>query len=497
MSKDKRDLVVIVVGRILQIVFALLSVRLTTTLLGPVQIGRINLLLGVTSWFGLLLISPVGNYVFRQTLEWNIEGKLNSSLRRYIIFLVGIAIFAVSLLTIVYYTIGIGTQIQLPWLLFLVLSSLTFGVLSATYVTIINILGYRIWYVLFSNLVGWLGLGVAISLVLWFEVGAEYWLTGLMVGQIIVMIGAGTILYKVANKTSVLKSPTVSVNKFDIRSIFSFSWPLIIATAFYWFQNSGYRFLLVWLTNESTVGLFATGAAIAVSPMVMFETMFTEYYRPIFYRDIVYSDNQQQAQAWNQYASAYFPAIILVTAYLAVSGPFLAQLLVSHTFQQVSWLAFWGAVTQAMLMIYATYSSLVFASLDTRVMIRSNILGAFVALVSLFILGSWQPLLGTGVALLLGMSVLTLDLARRLRKKFLLRLPWSRIFTAGIISLPLLLALEAAKSLWPNPSVLQSLVILGVGGLYVLIGQLILARRWLFRPNSSLIASQAVTPLPQ
>lgn len=497
MNKNKTDLTVLILGRSLQVIFAFLSVRLITTLLGPTQIGRMNLILGVTSWFGLLLVSPVSNYILQQALEWNAEGKLINSLRRYIFFLAGVAIFTASLISILYYTIGIGTQVQLPWLLALVLSSLTLGMLSTTCTTIINLLGYRTWYVLFSNLGGWLGLGIAISLALWFSIKAEYWMIGLLIGQVIVLIGAGIVLNKVSNKRPSLSTSVTRTNDFNARAIFQFSWPLIIATAFYWLQNSGYRFVLVGLANETTVGLFTTGTAIAVAPLVMFETLFTEYYRPIFYRDIAYGNNQQRAQAWNQYANAYFPAIILVTVYLALSGPFLARLLVSQAFQHVSWLAFWGAITQATLMINATYTLLVFASLDTRIMIWPNILGALIVFVSMLILVPWQPLLGTSIALSLGMFAFTFDLARRLRWRFSLHFPWLRIATALLISLPLVLVLEGAKLFWLNPSVIQAVAILAVCGLYVLLGEFILARRWLFQQDNSLITSKTITPLSQ
>lgn len=491
MSKNKRDFAIIMIGRILQLAFALLSVRLTTTLLGPEQVGRMNLILGITSWFGLLLISPVGNYVFRQALEWNDEGKLLGSVGRYALFLIGVAVIELLSLFIIHLTIGIGTPIQLPWLLWLVIATLIFGALNTTFITLINTLGFRGWFVLFSNLNSWLGLGVAVALALLFRTQAEYWMTGLLIGQTIVMIGAGLLLYKVAGSSSNKPASSNTVVGFDVAAVFRFSWPLIIATAFYWLQNSGFRFILVGLTDEATVGLLATGMAIAMSPMVMFDTLFTEYYRPIFYRDIAHSSNLQRAEAWNRYANSYFPAIILIAVYVAFGSPFLAKLLVGPAFQHVSWLAFGGAVVQASLMIYATYMSLVYASLDTKTAIWPNIIGAIVAVIGLLVFVPGQPLLGAAIALSIGIILTTFLLARKLKRNFALRVPWRRITQAGLAALPLAIGLEVFHRALSSPTLLQSIVGLGIGGLYLLVSQYMLARPWLF-PDSK-IALNSIT----
>jgi O-antigen/teichoic acid export membrane protein len=495
LNKSRQDFFIIVVGRILQVVFALVSVRLTTTLLGPTQIGRVNLIVGVTSWFALLFISPVGNYVFRQALEWNMEGRLLGIVRRYAGFLGIVTVVAGIVVILIKSTIGIGTAIDLIWLLWLVAGTLFLGTLSATFITLINTLGHRGWYVLFANLTTWLGLGLAVAITSWTGHQAEYWMTGLLIGQIIVMLLSVVVIYRVARRPSNVIVQSGKTRGFDVSSVFRFSWPLIIATGFYWIQNSGYVFLLVKLSNEASVGLLVAGLAIAVSPLVMFESLFTEYYRPIFYRDISYSDNTQKAQAWNRYASAYFPAIVLVAVFMALSGPWLARLLVSESFQKVSWLAVWGALIQSALMVYATYITLVFASLNTRIVIWPNVFGAVVVVVGMVLLVPLNPLLGSGIALALGMFVTMIDLARRLRHRFVLHLPWRRIVKAGLISLPMFIGFEVVSKVWTEPTLPETLATLAVGGIYMLAGQYLLARSWLFQRSKLATPDRIATAL--
>jgi O-antigen/teichoic acid export membrane protein len=294
------------------------------------------------------------------------------------------------------------------------------------------------------------------------------------------MLFAGVVVHRVADRQpkNSENSPTPG---FDVSSVFRFSWPLIFTTCFYWIQNSGYRFLLVRLTDEASIGLLVTGLAIAVSPLTMFDTLFTEYYRPVFYQDIAYSDSVQKTRAWNHYASAYFPAIVLVATLLAFGGPLLAQLLVSKEFQGVSWLAFWGALIQSALMVYSTYVYLVFASLDTRVMIWPNIAGAAVVVFGILLMAPWKPLLGSGIALSLGMFITTWSLAQILKRKFYLHLPWRRIIFAGLLSLPMAVGLNWFRQIYSEPSLLQAISALAFAGLYMLGSQFILAREWLFQ----------------
>ena len=144
MKKTEGDFIIILTGQALQVAYSLIAMRLATTLLGPAEMGRMNLLLGVTSWFALVLGSPVGNYFARQSVEWNMEGRLLQSLRRYGIFLGAVAATAVITLTLIHPIWGIGTPIGLGWLLRLVAGNLLLGALNLTFINLLNTLGFRL-----------------------------------------------------------------------------------------------------------------------------------------------------------------------------------------------------------------------------------------------------------------------------------------------------------------------------------------------------------------
>ena len=105
----------IIAGRALQVVCAVAAMRLITEVLHPDEIGRRDLVLTVTSWFALLLISPVGNYVNRQAVEWDLDGRLLASLHRFSTFVVGVAVVGAIVAMLLHFTSGIGTPIGARW----------------------------------------------------------------------------------------------------------------------------------------------------------------------------------------------------------------------------------------------------------------------------------------------------------------------------------------------------------------------------------------------
>ena len=490
MNRRSGDLLVLFAGRTLQVTSTLISVRVVTTLLGPAEIGRMNLVVSLVSLFSLLLISPVANYVARQSIEWNLDNQLLGALLRFGLFLVVSVLVSATVVLVIESSVGIGTQINRGWLIGFVVANLFFSGLVSTVTTIINTIGHRVWFVLLVNLAAWSGLGVAYILVMKWGVAAEHWLEGLLLGQIVVAVIATVVVYKLSRRPKPKQSnPAIhSSPGFVLHAAMEFSWPLVFATGFYWMQTSGYLFVLARVADVKTIGLVTIGLSLGLAPMAMFDTLFTEYYRPLFYKDIARGDNTIKAQAWNKYASAYFPCVVLVGAMIGVSGPFLARILVSAQFQPIGWLAFWGALIKATFMVYATFVSLSFALLNTRLLILPNLLGAAVALAAIYILAQKQPLLGTGLALFLGMLVTMLAVGVRLRRKVAIQFPWQRLGVACLLALPMVVVIPRLQELWGTPSLIQALLVLAAAGFYTILSLIIMARGWLYERQTNITA---------
>jgi len=487
----RADFLVIVVGRILQVAYAIAAVRLVTAVLAADQVGRRDLVLSVTSWFALLLISPVGNFLNRHGVEWQFEGRLLEVLRRFGFFVLSVTAVAAIVVTVLSLTSGIGTPISIAWLLCLVAGSLFVGTLTTQFTSLLNIIGYRGSYVVLANVASWFGLVLSLALTSWRARNAEYWLSGILLGQLLALAGSVFVLRRVETRPAneLLASGSGHSPRFDVRSVIQFSLPLITSTVCYWAQTSGYRFILAGRTDVATVGLLTVGLTVASAPLAMFDSMFSDYYRPFFYKAIAFSTTEGRADAWNRYASAYFPAILLAAAFLGLAGPFVARFLVSAPFRSVAWLASWGAVLQATIGIYSVYALLSHASLNTRVLIRPNAIGAAVTLIGVFATARWEPLLGPAAAMCLGMLVTLIDTARILHWGFEIRLPWRRLGLATLMAMPLVASVMVLRQRYHNPTELQAITVLVGGAFYLILAQFVLARDWLFRRPPPAIAS--------
>ena len=153
-----RDIFIITAGRALAILVSIVSIRFFTTLLTPAEVGRLNIILAMTGWFGLVLINPPGMYMNRKIIEWNRQGALLKYLRYWIFYLALVAIFAVLLISAVHTFIGTGIDIKFGWLVLIVLGSVLFGSGYSSSVSYINLLGRRFWFVIISNAGLWMSL---------------------------------------------------------------------------------------------------------------------------------------------------------------------------------------------------------------------------------------------------------------------------------------------------------------------------------------------------
>ncbi|MBT9151296.1 MAG: hypothetical protein DDT40_01487 [candidate division WS2 bacterium] len=91
--KERRDLILIMVGRGLQIVTGLAGIRLMTSVLSPEEMGRYYILLSLITFFALFLVSPIGNYINRKTHEWHRSGTMQRNLYLYWLYLFAITLF--------------------------------------------------------------------------------------------------------------------------------------------------------------------------------------------------------------------------------------------------------------------------------------------------------------------------------------------------------------------------------------------------------------------
>jgi len=247
----------------------------------------------------------------------------------------------------------------------------------------------------------------------------------------------------------------------------------------WWIQSQSYRFILPWVADIATVGLFAAGYMICSVPMQTFETLFNELYIPTLYRALKGQDREGMARAWNDYAAAYIPAVILFGAFLIGNAAFMVKLLLGEQFQAITSILLWPALTETFRAISSTLHHLGLAKVDMTVNVLPVVLGAFVAPSLVYLLASHEPLLGTALALLAAAVVAFAAVIPISRRALPVVWPVRRIMYAVALAVPLCLLGRAIGAGFGELSESKAVVALVISGLAMVFLQYVMAKEWI------------------
>ena len=480
--KERRDLITIMLGQGLQAVTAFAAIRLMTSLLSPGEVGRYYILLSLTAFFALFLLSPMGNYINRKTHDWYRNGTIQNNLHLYWLYLLGVAVFALFVLLLAKRVIGVGIEITWFWLAVLVMGSLLFNTANVTVTTILNMLGNRIWFVIFTLLTLWVGLGLAFFFTSKISAQAEYWLAGVVLAQFVIFFLSYRYLTRSLTRSRNEPRPGFpGIPKLStMLPPFQFAWPLVIVAGLAWVQAQSYRFVLGHFGGLEALGLFAVGYGIAASITTAFESIFDQYYFPIFYKEVSTADLEGRGTSWNRFAAYLFPAALVMTAFIIACAPYLTKLLVAPQFHEAGRFILWGGLAELTRVLASGFSMMAHAEMKTTWLIPASVTGAVVALGGILALVQWDPQVGIGIALTIAGFAVALHLAIRLRKEVAFNLPWRRIFISLALSIPLLVGLPAVVNpLIGQPSYVQAILVLVTAVSYLAAAQYLMVTRWL------------------
>lgn len=475
-----RDLFLLSFGRGLQVLAGLVTIKVATTILSPGELGSVNQVMSLAALGASGVLAPVATYIGRGFFEWLDAGTLRQRLGSYVLFILsvsaafGLAVWVIQDRTSLVSDIGpgwVGTLVALYLLGFSIHTMAGSG---------LNLLGYRLLYVVFGNIAVWGGLAFALHLS---QSGAspETWLLGIYGGFLLASLSY-VFLYRYACKGVSSQSHPTAVREtipFDRWTVFMFVWPQVIVYGLWWVQSQSYRFVLNWVADIASVGLFAAAYMICSVPIQTFETLFNEFYSPTLYRALQGQDAAGIARAWNAYARAYIPAVILFGSFMAGNAAFLVKLLLGEPFQTVAPILIWPALTETMRASLSSLHTLGVAKVDMTVNLPPVIVGAFAAPVLVLLLAPHNPLLGTAIALLgAGAAALAVGIYSSYRT---LPVTWPvrRMVAAVALGVPLGLMGHILGAVLGELTVIKAVLALAVSALAMLLLQYAMGKKWL------------------
>ncbi|NJN69463.1 MAG: hypothetical protein HC801_03665 [Nitrospira sp.] len=451
--------------------------KTATTLLSPGEVGSMNQLMSLAILGTSALLMPMTAYIGRGCLEWLDAGILSQRLGSYLLIILAVALACGSIVWAIQAQLMVVSGMAPVWVAGLVVLYTLGFALHTMGASGLNLIGHRFLYILFMNIAAWGGLLLAI----WWskqEASPELWLLGIFFGFLLSSLSYA-LLDRYARMAVPVRSEVPSVLPFDWQTISLFVGPQAIAFLFFWIQTQSYRFVLSWVADITTVGLFAAGYMICSVPMQTFESLFNEFYSPTMFRALKGQDKEGIARAWNNYAAAYIPAVILFGAFLIGNAAFLVKLILGEQFQAIASILIWPALTETFRAISSTLHQLGLAKVDMTVNILPFVIGAFVAPMLVYLLAPSAPLLGTAVALLAAAGAAFAAVVPISCRALPVVWPVRRILYAAALAIPLCLLGRAMGVGFGELSESKAVIALVISGLAMVLLQYVMAKEWL------------------
>lgn len=164
-------------GRVLQIVISLVSIKVATKYLEANEMGNLYLIMSIVGFYGLFLVNPIGQYINRYTHQWYDQKKIINVFYIFNFYVLALSLFSIGI-TYLLCQSGVGNTIELFYFILFVALFIYFNTWNQTIIPMINMLEGRITFVVFTLLTQLLILIFAVYLINNWEAKGIMWFLG-------------------------------------------------------------------------------------------------------------------------------------------------------------------------------------------------------------------------------------------------------------------------------------------------------------------------------
>ena len=385
-------MVLIIVGRLVHFALLLLTLRVATELLLPSEMGKVAIVTATVAFFALIFISPVGMFVNRRVHAWNAGGRAKSRYSYFWLYLVGVSLCAFFALFVLDWLDLWKPSVGIYWLILLVCGNVFIGTVNQSVIPGLNMFGFSGWFISLTVATAATSLVCAVVLARVVSPTAEYWLSGLLMGQLIVGMFGKKVFFDRLQGEGEGVAGFSDVSSHQFKSLFKFAWPISIAVGMGWIQSLGYRYIMEGRIGLVELGLFVAGFGISAGLLSAVDTIFATYYQPKFYARITEDNPNEQSHAWIEYAQAILPALLLTSVFIMAMASELTDLLLGDSYRQSARFVVWGALAELTRLTTAVFGMAAHARMHTRLLLLPNLVGAVGAMA---LIGWLAPVYGS------------------------------------------------------------------------------------------------------
>jgi O-antigen/teichoic acid export membrane protein len=149
--------------------------------------------------------------------------------------------------------------------------------------------------------------------------------------------------------------------------------------------------------------------------------------------------------AWNTYAGAILPSLVLVTFILIALAPELTRFMVGPAYQSSSQFVVWGVLAEGARVVAGVYGMSAHAKMKTRLLLLPNLLGAITCTAFILVLAPKLGAHGVGLARALAGIGLVLAMHYLMITALEMKLPNRLLLKAAVMGVLLWLMASAGR----------------------------------------------------
>jgi O-antigen/teichoic acid export membrane protein len=476
LTKSKKDLIILSLGKALQVIIALVSIRILTELLSEQEVGNYYLLLTVLTLFNFAFLNPLGQYYGRHLVKWEHSKNLLNATNVLLFLRISAIVFSLFVAFTVYQIFGYEKYYTLNEFLLFIFVSLVAGT-HGVLLNAVNTLGDRIKFISYVVLTLVVGLILSLVIVHFIDKSGIGWLYGVAISQII--FSFTLYRYIVKNNNFSLEKVKIAFQKEYVKKIAIFIIPVTITLFLQWGQNQSYRFIIEAKYSLEILAYIGVGLAVSGAIFSAVESLATQFYNPIYIRQITHANKQDRAKAWNDLASYMIPIYLVLAVYVILLAPYITNLLVAEKFYEAYIYAMFGVGIE----FFRVITNLVYTVSQSEVKTNTTILpytiGFIVTMSSLYFFDMSESnwLIPLFVGLSNGLICLLLFIS--MKKLLDIKVDVLGLIKSFFLASPLLLVLLVENT----QELFQTILIIGISGLYFLFLVYIIAQKRILGEN--------------
>jgi len=461
--KINSELSILIVGRVLQILIALISIKVATKLLDASELGNLYLILSIVGFFSLFLVNPIGQYINRKTHQWHEEANLINVLYVFNIYIISLSIFSIFI-TYTLYNLSIGNNIDLTYFICFIVLFIYFTTWNQTIIPMINMLGGRVTFVLFTLSSQLLFLSLAYLLINIFGAFGVFWFLGQVIAFGIVAIIAIIFFIKQIQNNFDFTLAHKMINIENLKEVLKFSAPLSIGVLFFWVQTQSYGIIIEKYIGSEFLGYFGVGMANALAISSAFETVIMQYLYPQMYKSM--KDENKFSIMMSNILNLIIPIYFLLAIFVSIFAVYIMTILVDIKYYDSYIYTVFGVWISFFRMSSNMLANIAHATLKTKELIYPYITGGIIAVIGVTLsTNSEHYKLYIPLSLLLAGIISFVFMYIKMNRLVGIDLNIKNVFLIILYSTPLLLGF-----LFYNYSnnIFYSFFVVGIFGLYFL-----------------------------